>query len=244
MPQSWAVQVQPVENWSLRNFLMGQLTNSTKPTCLPRWAFREDFILSCRKRLVLLKPLAGQKGMKVFMSPVQALMSCPDPFSFCPNKEFHELQKKNGKTYPGAKHFLNIQPWTPFPLVSFLLKRPQSLYSMVAFGWAQRLAETHQEHIWGVLRLQVFLWRCCEIPVLHLRGLDCSRPPVFPQLWFLRENQSPVCYLWGAGALHSHRDGESMSFYLLTEWYHMWSHCMFTKLPGWVDQMSRAFPLV
>lgn len=244
MPQSWAVQVQPVENWSLRNFLMGQLTNATKPTCLPRWAFREDFILSCRKRLVLLKPLAGQKGMKVFMSPVQALMSCPDPFSFCPNKEFHELQKKKIKPIQGQNISWTYSLELLSPSWVFCWRGHKIFYSMVAFGWAQRLAETHQEHIWGVLRLQVFLWRCCEIPVLHLRGLDCSRPPVFPQLWFLRENQSPVCYLWGAGALHSHRDGESMSFYLLTEWYHMWSHCMFTKLPGWVDQMSRAFPLV
>lgn len=80
----------------LKNFLMGQLTNPTKPIHFPRWASLGGFCslldAVCRKTLILLKPLAGQKGMKAFVSPVQALMSCPDPFCFSPNKEFNKLQ--------------------------------------------------------------------------------------------------------------------------------------------------------
>lgn len=58
----------------LKNFLMGQLTNPTKPIPFPRWASQGGFCslldAVCRKWLVLLILLAGQKGRKVFMSPV------------------------------------------------------------------------------------------------------------------------------------------------------------------------------
>lgn len=153
----------------------------------------------CRKTLVLLKPLAGQKSMKTFVSPVQALMSCPDPFLFLQTRNF--MSFKQHKTYPEAKYFLYSLELLCSSGVfwqrgheSFTAQKP------LGGGWPLRGGQKPTRNTTcSVLRLQVFLWRCCKIPGLDLHGLDCT--PVLPELQFLGENQHLVCYLGGAGAL-------------------------------------------
>lgn len=133
--------------------------------------------------------------MKAFVSPVQALMSCPDPFLFLQTRNF--VSFKQHKTYPEAKYFLYSLELLCSSGVfwqggheSFTAWKP------LGGGWPLRNGQKPTRNTTcSVLRLQVFLWRCCEIPGLDLHGLDCT--PVLPELQFLRENQHLVCYLRG-----------------------------------------------
>ena len=192
------------------------------------WEFYSLLATVYSKRLVLLNFLAGQNGMKRFVSPVQTSMSCSDPFLFL--RTSNCISYKQYKTYPEAKHF-------PYSL---------EILCFSGFCWQRRHDSFTAWWLWG--RKWPLKQRGRQKPTRNTAASSvacsdcrCASEGVVKSLFWisavLNSNSTLAavsqwkpasCFLSARSwcttplrTLHSDRDGESMSFSLLTEWYHM-----------------------